>query len=145
VKRFLVGLLALLFLCLPAQATNSTTDLGTLPVVIQGERYDAKMYLVAIDTTGTDQTIHTPASTNTACITGMYFLDSAAQDVSIKLNASVYITLKLAANQGVFDKMTGLGGICSVIGQPIKVKSSGTMATMLFYVIETPRLKFGGR
>jgi hypothetical protein len=130
----------------PSESANTATKLGTIPVYLSGQRYDADMMLMSYDTINTDLLIEAPIATgNTVCSAGMFLSDPNAQTLSFKLDGTNYLSLNLTNNQGLFDKMTSGVSVCSVPGQSLKVKSSGTFGSMLMYIIQGPSIRFGGR
>src|SRR5687767_9370687 len=108
-KKLICTLLVLLCIGIanPSESANTATKIGSIPIVMGEHRYDADMILVAYDTTGTDLTIADATDTNVfVCAAGVFMSENAAQDISFKLNATNYITFKLAANQGLYDELS---------------------------------------
>lgn len=142
-----LALTALLFLSLlsaPSEAANTATKIGTIPIIISGNLHDAEVFLVAYDTINTDLLIKAGATGATTCSAGVFLSESTSQNVSFKLDSTNYVTLKLAAYQGIYDKLSNSVSFCTVPGQSLQFKSTGLMGSMLIYVIQSRVLRFGG-
>src|SRR5690349_5662410 len=115
-KKFLAALLAVFLSCGPVFAANTATAQTALPIRVGGAGYVVP-YKVTFDTTASDLTVVTPGSGKMACIVGMTFSEASASNVTFTSGSTSLLTLELAANSGVYDKISNGAFFCTQPGE----------------------------
>lgn len=112
----------------------------TEPVHYTGLRGGVIEYEGSISSGEGDLLIRTPAAGtgNRIWIVSMFFSESVAINMTIKSGSSKTKLLKLAANQGVYDKV-GAGYLFSTLpGEPLTIATSATLSSVTIRVVESP-------
>lgn len=142
-KKLLTGLLLGGFLLCAslAHSANTVTDVGDIDVRIGGVS-PAHVKKVAIDTVDTDVTVYDPPSTKMACIVGLSASEGTATNLTIKSGSTTAIVFELAANQGIYSKITSGVDYCTAAGEDLIIQSSAAFTSLTFYIIEAGHLNF---
>lgn len=137
-KHWLAALAAVLILHVCVYADNTATD-NYSANECTGIHCGIHYITAAIDTTDTDLDIYDPASTNTACLVGLFFSEGNAGNLTIKSGSVTLVTFEIAANQGYLGGL--VSPICTDLGQDLTVQSSMAMTSILFKVVEMGRFR----
>lgn len=130
---------------LPAFAANSATAQTALPIKVGVYSDPVVPYVVAFDTTASDLTIVTPDSGKMACVVGMGVSETSATNITFKSGSTTLFVPELAANQGVYDKISNGAILCTQPGEALKIQVSVAVSNMILYIVQATRLDFTGR
>ncbi len=141
--RKLLAVVLVLCFGFPAFAANTATDLGSLPIRINGSG-PVEVYKINIDTVDTDLTVHTPPSGNMACVVGVQLSETSAANLKFKSSTSTEVWIpELATNQGILTKIGPGVDFCTFSSQALVVQSSANISNMVLYVINAKNLNIG--
>jgi len=140
-KRFLSALLVLALWCPAAFAANTATAQTALPIRIGGAG-NVVPYVVAIDTTGNDLTIVTPAAGKMACVAGIYTSETSATNITWKSGSTTLAIPELAANQGQLMPLGSQVLFCTQPGEALVMQASVAISNMLIHVVQASFLNF---
>lgn len=122
---------------------NSATADTALKIYVKGALLASPVIPVRVtmDTTSSDLTLYTPASTNYVGIVGATFSEiTAATNVTLKSGSTTLTTLELAAGTPFAIPLSKNPWIVSNLGEALKVNVSAVVSTMLLYVVEFKEL-----
>ena len=141
--RALLAVAFFLFVGIPTGfAANTATVQAALPIRLPNGVGPVYPYVVAIDTTGSDLTIRTPATGNMVCVVGWQFAETNAANITFKSGTTTNVVFELAANQGVLESIHREPLYCTQPSEALKVQSSAAISSLLFYVVEPSRLDY---
>lgn len=128
---------------------NVATALSPIPVTWSGRNGgygEITPVVCTFDTLSTALTIYTPATGNYAAITGLVYQEADAHSLTITSGSTDLVTLERAANDSA-GMPVGSGGFIVVgeQGEALKLTcTTATVATLLAYVVEFPRINLLG-
>ena len=121
---------------------NTATLVGTTPRRVNaGPVYS---YKIAIDTTGSDLTIQTPATGNRIFIVGFWLADGTANNITWKSGSNTLFTPELAANFNLIQPVpTGDSDgwiLATNAGEALIINCSAALTSGLIHVVEAKQL-----
>lgn len=119
---------------------NTATAKTALPIQVCG--VNVVPYVVSIDTVDTDLTVRTAANDKAmVAVVGIMFSEGTAANLGLKSDSgNTYVTLELAANQGLYLPLSGDVCFATQPGEDLIIRSSAAISSMLLYVIDTSKI-----
>jgi len=115
-------------------------ELYTLPIRIGGV---GPVHVISGSlTSSTDEIIYTPAADKCAFLVGQLFSETDATNITYKSGSDTIVTVELATNQGIYDKVSEGIITASEMGAVLIANPSVSVSSAVFYVIEAKSLVF---
>jgi hypothetical protein len=117
---------------------NTATAGSSLAIRLgQADNEPVIPYKISIDTTDTLLTVHSPTSPNKQVgLVGIIFSETAATNLTLVSGSDEQVIIELGTNQGAWHNIGGLK-FCTSSGQPLRIKSSVPITSMLLFVVES--------
>lgn len=124
--------------------SNTATAQAALPIRVGGAG-PVIPYVLTFDTTNTDLTIVTPGTGKMAAIVGMWMSQTAATNIILTSGTTQLVTLQLAGNEGIYDKINSGAIFITQPAAALKIQVSVAVPSMLIYVVQAAYFDFSGR